>query len=88
MWFCSHRCGIRSLKSKSRQLSRVRFSWLIGLLLGAYFLVAYLAAPLLWERYEAQHPALADSPRLTRTRRLAHQPIGEAASEHLGLRFP
>jgi LssY C-terminus len=33
----------------------------------AYLLVAYVALPLLWRRYERRHPALANAPRVTHT---------------------
>jgi hypothetical protein len=35
--------------------------------LGAYLLLAYLIIPALWKRHYERHPALADTPRLTRT---------------------
>jgi hypothetical protein len=34
-----------------------------------YLLVAYLVLPLAWARYEKRHPAIEDSPRITRTAR-------------------
>lgn len=40
--------------------------YLILLLLG-YFLIAYLAAPMLWRGYERFHPALKDAAEITRT---------------------
>src|SRR5262245_20989279 len=39
---------------------------LVGLLL-AYLLIAYLALPLRWRRYEKRHPALVNAPRITHT---------------------
>jgi len=37
-------------------------------LLAAYLLVAYLALPLGWRRYEKRHPALDNAPRVTHTK--------------------
>jgi hypothetical protein len=39
----------------------------IALAVGAYLVLAYLLLPRYWERYYARHPALADTPRITRT---------------------
>ena len=40
--------------------------WIIAAL-GAYLLLAYVALPGYWSRYYTHHPALADTPRITRT---------------------
>lgn len=39
----------------------------IALGLGAYLLLAYVVIPGLWKRHYVRHPALADTPRMTRT---------------------
>jgi hypothetical protein len=38
-----------------------------GILVAAYLAVAYLLVPALWKRHYARHPALVDTPRITRT---------------------
>lgn len=40
--------------------------YLILILIG-YFLVAYIAAPMIWSRYERYHPALKDADEITHT---------------------
>jgi hypothetical protein len=44
-----------------RRLSR------LAMLVGAYLLVAYVLVPALWRRHYVRHPALAETPRITRT---------------------
>ncbi|MCU0879947.1 MAG: LssY C-terminal domain-containing protein, partial [Pirellulaceae bacterium] len=39
----------------------------LGMGLCVYLIVAYLVMPALWKRYERRHPALADTPGITRT---------------------
>ncbi len=36
-------------------------------ILGAYLVIAYLAIPMLWSRYEGRHPALVDAAVITQT---------------------
>jgi len=43
-------------------------AWLITTLLTVYFVVAYIALPTAWRVATRKHPALADSPRITRTK--------------------
>jgi len=40
---------------------------LAGLLVAAYLAAAYLLVPAMWRRHYLRHPALADTPRITRT---------------------
>lgn len=42
--------------------------WLITTLVALYLAVAYLALPTAWRVVERRHPALADAPRITRTK--------------------
>lgn len=39
----------------------------LAILLAVYLFVAYVAAPLLWDRYSDHHPSFKDNPRLTET---------------------
>lgn len=48
----------------ARARRRVR---IVGLVAGGYLLVAYVLVPALWRRHYARHPALAETPRITRT---------------------
>jgi hypothetical protein len=52
--------------SKPKQLYR-RLAMVLGGFVLIYFCLAYLLAPLLWERYAARHPAWENVPRVTHT---------------------
>jgi hypothetical protein len=54
---------------ESRQPASWRRRIALGLAvaLSVYLVVAYLVMPALWKRYEHRHPALADTPGITRT---------------------
>jgi hypothetical protein len=52
---------------KDRRFSKSDFAYIGGVLLLLYLTMAYLLAPLLWERYANRHPAWEDAPRVTHT---------------------
>jgi hypothetical protein len=39
----------------------------LAVALGVYFLVAYILMPTFWKRYERRHPAIGETPNVTRT---------------------
>lgn len=44
-----------------------RIWWIVGAIVAAYFLVAYIIAPRVWHRRMLRHPDLAGGPRVTHT---------------------
>lgn len=51
----------------SRKRWRQRAGLVVGIVLGAYLLIAYGLLPLAWTRYAHRHPALDETPGLTTT---------------------
>ena len=44
-----------------------RIAVMVGVLIGCYVVVAYVALPVFWIRYTRHHPSLADIPNITHT---------------------
>jgi hypothetical protein len=51
---------------KPKQLYR-RLAMVLGVFIVTYFCLAYILAPILWERYADRHPAWENVPRITHT---------------------
>jgi hypothetical protein len=51
---------------KGRSLHK-RLALIVGGLLLAYFVIAYVVLPAIWKAYEKRHPALDDVPGITET---------------------
>jgi hypothetical protein len=52
---------------KTPSSRRSRFLWVVGAIVAAYLLVAYVIAPRVWHRRMLRHPDLAGGPRVTHT---------------------